>query len=196
MKRKSGSYQVREAAPSYEEEVIPSEEVPPPEDDEPTSKKVKVSASVRRKRNKRKSQGLPSMPDPPAAVGRDFAGDLKAYLDSWERKDQPGSQWKFNKVLQAWALTNLTSTEKVPQTVFQQLLPYIRSVQGGARDRLKDHLKKVAANDGDDNEEEQQQEEEEEGESTTTTKQREAQRLKRKLQALQRAQEILMILTE
>lgn len=193
MKRKSRSDQGRED-PSYEEEIIPSEEVPPPEEDEPTSKKVKISASVRRKRNKRKSQGLPSMPDPPAAVGRDFTGDLMAYLNSWEKKDQAGSQWKFNKVLQAWALTNLTSTEKVPPKLFQKLLPYIRTVQGGARDRLKDHLKQVAANNGDDNEEEQEEEEEEEG--SQTAQQREAQRLKRKLQALQRAQEILMILQE
>ena len=67
---------------------------------------------------------------------RDFPGDLEEYLEQWVDRETEGSTWKFNKILQAWALDNCFNKKKVSSDLFKQLLPYLLSVQGGALDRL------------------------------------------------------------
>ncbi len=67
---------------------------------------------------------------------RDFSGDLEDYLEQWVDRETEGSTWKFNKILQAWALDNCFNKKKVSSDLFKQLLPYLLSVQGGALDRL------------------------------------------------------------
>jgi hypothetical protein len=41
--------------------------------------------------------------------------------------------WKFNKVLQAWALSNAFDENKIDADLFKQLCPYLESVQGESR---------------------------------------------------------------
>jgi hypothetical protein len=72
---------------------------------------------------------------------REFENDLLEYLSNWERKDT--IPWKFNKVLQAWALANVFDKEKISSTAFKQLCPYLKTVQGGARTRLIEEVNKV-----------------------------------------------------
>ena len=66
--------------------------------------------------------------------GRDYSGDLREYLNDWKRRDK--TQWKFSKVIQSWALLNCFSNDKVSDELFEMLLPYISTVQGGARTRI------------------------------------------------------------
>lgn len=73
------------------------------------------------------------------AKHRDFTTDLDNYIDDWisSVNNQSGSStWKFNKVLQEWALKNWQSKSSVPTTLFKKLLPYFDSIRGSARDRL------------------------------------------------------------
>ena len=63
--------------------------------------------------------------------GRDFSGDLQEYLAGWEQKATVS--WKFNKVLQAWALSNAFDENKIDADLFKQLCPYLESVQGESR---------------------------------------------------------------
>jgi hypothetical protein len=72
---------------------------------------------------------------------RHFENDLLEYLSNWERKET--IPWKFNKVLQAWALANVFDKEKIGSNAFKQLCPYLKTVQGGARTRLVEEVNKV-----------------------------------------------------
>ena len=67
---------------------------------------------------------------------RDFSGDLEEYLQEWEDRNNEGAQWKFNKILQAWALDNCFSKKNIGSLLFKKLIPYVLTVQGGAMDRL------------------------------------------------------------
>lgn len=61
------------------------------------------------------------------------------YIDDWVNSvnDQSASStWKFNKVLQEWALKNWQFKESVPTSLFKKLLPYFDSIRGSGRDRL------------------------------------------------------------
>lgn len=80
---------------------------------------------------------------------RNFTSDLRLYLELWKQHieilsgNAGGAQytmWKFNKVLQAWALDHCLDKEKVPLDLFKVLLGYIATVKGGARERLRDQM--------------------------------------------------------
>jgi hypothetical protein len=66
---------------------------------------------------------------------RDFSNDLIVYLEEWENR-KSGNNWKFNKVLQAWALENCLESSKIEFELFSKLVPYIETVQGSALLRL------------------------------------------------------------
>jgi hypothetical protein len=106
-------------------------------------KRSKVSRSVKKKRLQRKSKGSKPVAEPPTSKSRDFASDLHEYLVQWEFKEQEGSMWKFNKVLQAWAIANCTDGDKIKPKLFKKLMPYLDSVQGGTRIRLQEVLKNI-----------------------------------------------------
>jgi hypothetical protein len=74
---------------------------------------------------------------------RDFSNDLDIYLSKWETRHEAGANWKFNKILQAWATSNALNKTKVGSKLFKKLLPYIATIQGGARDRLIESTKTV-----------------------------------------------------
>ncbi len=50
---------------------------------------------------------------------------------------------KFNKVLQGWALLHAFEKSMINSTLFKQLCPYLKTVQGGARNRLLEEANKI-----------------------------------------------------
>ena len=71
---------------------------------------------------------------------RDFATDLRSYIESWRNRNTEGT-WKFNKVLQTWALDNILSCDKINKPLFKLTCEYVMSVQGAARERLLQEMK-------------------------------------------------------
>ena len=66
---------------------------------------------------------------------RDFSTDLMGYISSWNYRETSG-QWKFNKILQTWALDNCYDKKRIDATLFKSLIPYLLSIKGNAVDRL------------------------------------------------------------
>lgn len=66
---------------------------------------------------------------------RDFSTDLLSYISSWNYRETSG-QWKFNKILQTWALDNCFEKQRVDAVLFKALIPYLLSIKGSAVDRL------------------------------------------------------------
>ena len=64
---------------------------------------------------------------------RDWSGDLMQYVTQWKGDK---SSWKFNKLLQTWALQKWWDKDSVDKNLFHALLPYLGSVMGGAREGL------------------------------------------------------------
>lgn len=84
---------------------------------------------------------------------RDFSSDLMEYLERWEayhlsvKKGEDVTSaaqqgWKFNKVLQEWALQHCLDKTAVSSELFKRLLPYLLTVQGKAKERLIEQLAK------------------------------------------------------
>lgn len=66
---------------------------------------------------------------------RDFTSDLMSYISLWSDRENSG-HWKFNKILQTWALDNCFDKQKISVIVFKALMPYLLSIKGSAVDRL------------------------------------------------------------
>jgi WKF domain len=66
---------------------------------------------------------------------RDFSTDLLGYISSWNYRETSG-QWKFNKILQTWALDNCFDKQRIDAALFKALIPYLLSIKGSAVDRL------------------------------------------------------------
>jgi hypothetical protein len=66
---------------------------------------------------------------------RSYCKELEEYLESWENRETKAG-WKFNKVIQSWGLENCLHKDKIDTDLFKRLIPYILTVQGGAKDRL------------------------------------------------------------
>jgi len=73
---------------------------------------------------------------------RDFSLDLGEYLRTWRINK---AEWKFNKVLQAWALESCFKKDLVDKNLFHDLLPYIGTVMGYARTRLMERASELIA---------------------------------------------------
>jgi hypothetical protein len=65
---------------------------------------------------------------------RDFTTDLDNYLTNWQNGESSG--WKFNKIIQTWAINNVLDTAKFGEELFQKFIPYAKSIQGASKDRL------------------------------------------------------------
>lgn len=88
-------------------------------------------------------------PKPVEKKTRDFSGDLEAYLNDWAAFQQDsGHPWKFNKILQEWAIQNCVEKPKVAASLFKLLLPYLATVQGGARQRMEERMRNLIENNG------------------------------------------------
>jgi hypothetical protein len=72
---------------------------------------------------------------------------LDSYLEHWATDH---STWKFNKVLQNYGLEHCWDKEKIDKSLFRKLLPYLGSIQGGARDRLLQRAQEVIDGDNQD----------------------------------------------
>ena len=68
----------------------------------------------------------------------DFGNELRDYLAKWTARQLGGNDegWKYNKVVQTWALDNCFDKKKIDSKLFKSLLPYIRTVKGAALNRL------------------------------------------------------------
>ena len=128
-REKSASKSSKKAKKAKPEETQTSTQLNEIEESKP--KKIKPKASERKKRALEKKRAMETGP-------RDFIADLNEYLAQWEEKEG----WKFNKVLQSWALDSCLGEEKVGAELFSRLLPYIESVRGGQRDRLLENCQK------------------------------------------------------
>ena len=73
--------------------------------------------------------------EPVVQQRRDFSTDLMGYISSWNYRETSG-QWKFNKILQTWALDHCFDKKKIDPTLFKALMPYLLSIKGNAVDRL------------------------------------------------------------
>ena len=99
------------------------------------------TVSKAQKRNKKKKQGgQQKVGTGNAASGRDFSTDLEAYCTQWA---QARESWRFNKVLQTWALEHCMDRARISKTLFKTLLPYLASIQGGAKERLLYKVDKI-----------------------------------------------------
>lgn len=115
---------------------------PPPKQSKPVKSKEGKKAKKNTPKKKRKAKK-----EKKVDRTRDFAGDLDDYLEQWEEKDSEGNAWKFNKILQAWALDNCYNKKKVDAALFKRLIPYLLTVQGGAMDRLSSRAAAILSTD-------------------------------------------------
>lgn len=86
---------------------------------------------------------------------RDFATDLTEYLSRWRQHQLSGTAstssepiWKFNKVLQEWALQHCLDKQYVSSDLFKNLIPYILTVQGKAKNRFMTKLEEINNQEG------------------------------------------------
>jgi hypothetical protein len=98
--------------------VIPMEESPRKKQRpaQSSSSEAEASTGAKRKRlpkNKRKQQAVKAAVSVKKRKNRDFSADLEEYLELWEGREGEGSEWRFNKVLQAWALDNYFRKKKI-----------------------------------------------------------------------------------
>jgi hypothetical protein len=96
------------------------------------------SAAKRRRSSASKKAGEEKEKAPDLSIymrRRDHHGDLKNYLELWKNRDN-NSGWKFNKVLQTWALSNALDKSVIDKSLFKELCPYLKSISGGAKDRF------------------------------------------------------------
>ncbi len=108
-------------------------------------KKKKVSKKRRVSKNKQlQKKANPDAPieNPVPARSRDHQTDLKNYLEQWRSRDV-GSNWKFNKVLQTWAIANALNKNEIDKELFRELCPYLQSVSGGAKERFMAVLENI-----------------------------------------------------
>ena len=73
---------------------------------------------------------------------RDFSAALTEYLVLWKDRDN-GSGWKFNKVLQSWAVTHILSKKHVDKDLFKLACPYMAKMVGVQRERFLESVEKV-----------------------------------------------------
>jgi hypothetical protein len=107
------------------------------------------AANVDKKAKKRKSKSMkkqasaaPAGDNVVSKPKRDFQADLKEYLESWKSRDS-GSDWKFNKVLQSWAVMHSLERNIIDKELFKMLCPYLATIMGVQRDRFLEAIEAV-----------------------------------------------------
>ena len=106
---------------------------------------VKTSSAVKRKAAKAlksgEGEGASGGAKPTVATG------LMEYIKQWS-EDRPN--WKYNKRMNLVALTTAFDASRCDKTTFRALLPYLVSVQGGARERLVQQVETIIADEDED----------------------------------------------
>ena len=75
-----------------------------------------------------------------------YASKLMGYISSWNYREVAGG-WKFNKVLQTWAIDNIFDVEKIDIVLFDALVPYVISIKGASVDRLLANAEEIITED-------------------------------------------------
>lgn len=116
---------------------------------------VKSSSAAKRKASKAVAINKAAGPEeegdvPPTAASSKSAtsAQLLSYLNTF---NSDRGAWKYSKKLQVFGLTHAFDAKIIDKPTFRALLPYLASVQGGARDRLVASVEAIIA--GDDEEE-------------------------------------------
>jgi hypothetical protein len=68
-------------------------------------------------------------------VSRNFLQDLDHYLSEWSLRNT--NSWKFNKILQSWAIDNCLDKNLIPKNTFLLFVRYADTIRGAARTRLQ-----------------------------------------------------------
>lgn len=77
------------------------------------------------------------------------ASKLMGYISSWNYREVAGG-WKFNKVLQTWALDNIFDVENIDIALFDALVPYVVTMKGASVDRLLASAEEIITEDVED----------------------------------------------
>ena len=115
--------------------------------EEKASNTMKKKAKKRKSKHLNKNIGSEQSNGQPviSAPKRDFQQDLTAYLDAWTNRND-GSEWKFNKVLQSWAVQHALDESVVDKGLFKRLIPYLASMAGQQRQRFLDSIDSAIEN--------------------------------------------------
>ena len=125
-----------------------------PADDTTTKEKAK-RPKKKKKTNKgggsnkeevKEAEENPNDNTPSRGAKRDFSTDLLNYLMQWSHKDAAEGAWKFNKILQNWALEQCFDEISINAELFTRLLPYLASIQGSALERLLKRAETIIEN--------------------------------------------------
>lgn len=73
---------------------------------------------------------------------RNYSTELLEYIEAWKQRES-GSGWKFNKVLQNWAIDNVFDKALVKKVELKPVLSYMATIQGAARERLLVKAKEI-----------------------------------------------------
>ena len=119
------------------------------ENKRPLSNSANIKPKTKKKKpQKKKSKKVQIV----SSKTRNFEQDLEQYLLMWVRKcANEENEWKFNKVLQAWALDNWYNKKVLSGKTFKLLLPYTATVRGAALDRLASLVMDVISKNGEAN---------------------------------------------
>ena len=71
-----------------------------------------------------------------ARARADKIENISSYVAAWASRDKSSTKWKFNKAKNLWLVKNARNRILVSKPMFKICLPYIASVEGGARERL------------------------------------------------------------
>ena len=102
---------------------------------------------------------------------RDFSTDLLSYISSWNYRETSG-QWKFNKILQTWALDNCFEKQRVDAALFKALIPYLLSIKGSAVDRLLARAEEIITKSCEDEDDDEDEDEDEDDDNSGGGKKR------------------------
>ena len=81
--------------------------------------------------------------------------DAIKYLEAWnqtqvtktiKKETELQPTWKFNKTRQVWILKNMYNLEKIPAKSFKILIPYIETMQGDGKNRVRQEAQELLEN--------------------------------------------------
>ena len=109
-------------------------------------KKASKGGSSNKEEQVKEVEDNPNDDTPLRGAKRDFSTDLLNYLSQWSHKEEVAGAWKFNKILQNWALEQCFDEISINADLFTRLLPYLASIQGSALDRLLKRAETIIEN--------------------------------------------------
>ena len=99
-------------------------------------RKLKKNSKRKKKAKREAAARAPTRSD------RNYVQEMLDYVEAWERREQE-SGWKFNKVLQNWAIDHVFDRKLIKKDALKPLLRYLKTVQGSARQRIVDRAREI-----------------------------------------------------